>query len=78
MTTLPEPDAVLPALPDRSQLLDIFLAGGKPRTLAACQADVEDFRCFLEASSVPVPTVGKAVEWLLTNWVAWQGRRMKS
>ena len=56
---------MLPALPDRSQLLDVFLAGRNPRTLAACQADLEDFRCFLEASSVPAPTVGKAVEWLL-------------
>ena len=71
MTTLPKPGAVLPALPDRNQLLDIFLAGRNPRTLAACQADLEDFRRFMEASSVPAPTVGKAVEWLLGDWVAW-------
>ena len=67
MTTLPQPGAVLPVLPNRSQLVDIFLAGHNPRTLAAYQADLEDFRRFLEASSVPAPTVGKAVEWLLDD-----------
>jgi integrase/recombinase XerC len=56
---------VLPTLPDRSQLLDVFLAGRNPRTLAACQADLEDFRRFIEANSVYAPTIGKAVEWLL-------------
>ena len=65
MTTLPKPGAVLPALPDRTRLLDIFLAGRSPRTLAACQADLEDFRRFMEARSVYAPTAGKAVEWLL-------------
>jgi integrase/recombinase XerC len=67
VTTLPKPGAVPPALPDRSQLLDILLAGRKPRTLAVCQADLEDFRRFIETRSVPAPTVGKAVEWLLGN-----------
>jgi integrase/recombinase XerC len=67
VTTLPQPGAVLPALPDRTRLLDVFLAGHNPRTLAAYQADLEDFRRFLEASSVPAPTVGKAVEWLLDD-----------
>ena len=65
MTTLPKPGAVLPALPDRTRLLDVFLAKRNPRTLAACQADLEDFRRFIEANSVYAPTIGKAVEWLL-------------
>jgi integrase/recombinase XerC len=67
VTTLSKPGAVLPALSDRTRLLDIFLAGRKPRTLAACQADLEDFRRFIEASSVYAPTVGKVVEWLLRD-----------
>jgi hypothetical protein len=53
VTTLPKPGAVLPAVLDRSQLLDIFLAKRNPRTLAACQADLEDFRCFIEARPRP-------------------------
>jgi integrase/recombinase XerC len=65
VTTLPKPGAVLPALPDRTRLLDVFLAKRNPRTLAACQADLEDFRRFIEANSVYAPTIGKAVEWLL-------------
>src|SRR4051794_32693255 len=63
VTTLPEPSAVLPALPDRGRLLDIFLAKRNPRTPAACKADLEDFRRFIGGSSVYAPTVGKAVEW---------------
>ena len=54
---------MLPALPDRTRLLDIFLAGRSPRTLAAYQD--EDFRRFMETHSVYAPTAGKAVEWLL-------------
>src|SRR3954447_9794082 len=65
MTTLPRPGSVPPALPDRTRLLDVFLAGRKPKTLAACQADLEDFRRFIEANSVSTPTIGKAVEELL-------------
>jgi integrase/recombinase XerC len=65
MTTLPKPGAVPPALPDRGQLLDIFLAARNPRTRATDQADLEDFRRFIETQSVHAPTVGKAVEWLL-------------
>jgi hypothetical protein len=44
VTTFPKPGAVLSAPPTPSQLLDIFLAGRKPKTLATCQADLEDFR----------------------------------
>jgi site-specific recombinase XerD len=65
MTTLPRPGAVPPALSDRTRLLDVFLAGRKPKTLAACQADLEDFRRFIETRSIHVPTVGKVVEWFL-------------
>jgi hypothetical protein len=56
---------MLPALSNCSQLVEIFLARRNPRTLAAYQADLEDFRRFVEASSVHAPTAGKAVEWLL-------------
>src|SRR4051812_41892255 len=56
---------MLPAPPAPRQLLDLFLAGRKPKTLAACQADLEDFRRFMETRSVSAPTAGKAVEWLL-------------
>jgi integrase/recombinase XerC len=65
VTTLPKPGAVLPAPPVPSQLLDLFLAGRNPRTLAAYQADLEDFRRFMETHSVSATTAGKAVEWLL-------------
>jgi integrase/recombinase XerC len=58
---------VPPALADRTRLLDIFLAGCKPKTLTAYQADFEDFRRFMEARSVYAPTASKAVEWLLGN-----------
>jgi integrase/recombinase XerC len=36
-----------------------------PRTLAAYQADLEDFRRFIDDRFIRAPTVGKAVEWLL-------------
>ena len=49
--TLPGPGAMQPALSDYTRLLDIFLAGRNPRTLAACQADLEDFRRFMETRS---------------------------
>ena len=41
---------MLPALSDYTRLLDTFLAGRNPRTLAAYQADLEDYRRFMEAS----------------------------
>ena len=37
-----------PALSDYTRLLDTFLAGRNPRTLAAYQADLEDYRRFME------------------------------
>jgi site-specific recombinase XerD len=58
-----------PALSDYTRLLDTFLAGRNPRTLAAYQADLEDYRRFMEAimEAIPwdVPTAGDAVRWLL-------------
>jgi integrase/recombinase XerC len=68
VTTFSQSGAVLSAPPTPSQLLDIFLAGRKPKTLATCQADLGDFRRFMETHSVSVATVGKAVEALLGDW----------
>src|SRR4051794_13853117 len=63
------PGAMLPALSDYTRLLDTFLAGRSPRTLAAYQADLEDYRRFMEAimEAIPwdVPTAGDAVRLLL-------------
>src|SRR5215213_2316114 len=59
---------MLPALSDCTRLLDTFFAGRNPRTLAAYQADLEDYRRFLETWSVyspTPPTVGEAVKGLL-------------
>src|SRR4051794_12252872 len=59
---------MLPALSDYTRLLDTFLAGRNPRTLAAYQTDLEDFRRFLETWSVyspSTPTVDEAVKGLL-------------
>jgi integrase/recombinase XerC len=56
---------MLPAFSDCTRLLEAFLAGRNPRTLAAYQADLEDFRRFMEAPSVSPPTVAMAVAWLL-------------
>jgi hypothetical protein len=50
---------------DCTRLLDTFLAGRNPRTLAAYQADLEDFRRFIETRAISPPTVGEAVQWLL-------------
>src|SRR5215213_4466764 len=61
---------MLPALSDCTRLLDTFFAGRNPRTLAAYQADLEDYRRFLETWSVyspTPPTVGEAVKGLLEN-----------
>ena len=65
MTTFSQSGAVPPPLSDRTRLLDIFLAGRKPKTLAIYQVDLEDFRRFMETRSVSAPTAGKAVEALL-------------
>src|SRR3954465_13259750 len=65
MTTFSQSGPASPVPPDPSQLVDIFLAGRNPKTLAAYQADLEDFRHFMETRSVSAPTVGKAVEALL-------------
>ena len=54
-----------PALSDYTRLLDTFLAGRNPRTLAAYQADLEDYRRSMETRSGSPPTVAKAVDWLL-------------
>jgi integrase/recombinase XerC len=56
---------MLTALSDCTPLLDTFLAGRNPRTLAAYQADLKDFRRFLETRSIRAPTVAEAVRWLL-------------
>jgi integrase/recombinase XerC len=58
--TLPEPGAALPTPPDCTRLLDIFLARRSPRTLAAYQADLEDFRGYMR-----VATVVRAIERLI-------------
>ena len=56
---------MLPALSDYTRLLDTFLAGRNPRTLAAYQADLEDYRRFMDARSGSPLTAGDAVRWLL-------------
>src|SRR3954453_4238246 len=59
---------MLPALSDFPRPLDPVPAGRNPRTLAAYQADLEDFRRFLETWSVyspSPPTAGEAVKGLL-------------
>src|SRR3954463_8201766 len=65
--TLPGPGAMLLALSDCTRLIDTFLAGRNPRTLAAYQADLEDFRRFMEASSFHAQTIGRAVEQLIAD-----------
>ena len=44
-----------PTLSDYTRLLDTFLAGRNPRTLAAYQADLEDFRRYMEHALTPRP-----------------------
>src|SRR5689334_20976337 len=63
--TLLEPRAMLPALSDCTRLLDTFLAGRNPRTLAAYQADLKDFHRFMQTRALSPPTVAEAVAWLL-------------
>src|ERR1044071_7159377 len=62
-----QPDALstfarLLDLPDCIRLVDAFLAGRSPRTLAAYRADLEDFRCYTGAS-----TAAYAAKSLLDN-----------
>ena len=64
---LPGPGAMLPALSDYTRLLDTFLAGRSPRTLAACRADLVDYRRFMGASISADP-----LRWLLG--IRWPGR----
>ena len=63
--TQPDPLSILAWLPDLSdctRLVDAFLAGRRPTTLAACRADLEDFRCYTGTS-----TVAYAAKWLLDS-----------
>ena len=62
-----QPAAVRPSLAECTQLVDAFLAGRNPRTLAAYQADLEDFRRFMEASPFRAATVVRAVEQLFSD-----------
>jgi integrase/recombinase XerC len=71
-TTSPyQPDALRPSVAECTQLVDAFLAGRNPRTLAAYQADLEDFRRFMEASPFRAATVGRAVEQLIAEEHGW-------
>ena len=58
---------MLPALSDYTRLLDTFLAGRNPRTLAAYQADLEDFRRFVATLSGSPPTLAAAMKQKATN-----------
>src|SRR3954469_25192564 len=60
--TLPEPGAASPVPPDHTRLLDTFLARRSPRTLAAYQADFEDFRAYMR-----VATIANAAERLIID-----------
>jgi len=63
--TQPDPFSILAWLPDLSdctRLVDAFLAGRRPTTLAAYRADLEDFRCYTGTS-----TAADAARWLLDN-----------
>ena len=73
---LPGPGTMQPALSDYTRLLDTFLAGRSPRTLAACQADLEDYRPLWTLRSVPAPTAGDAVR-LLLGGPEWLGERVR-
>jgi hypothetical protein len=48
--------AWLSDLPDCIRLVDAFLAGHSPRTLAAYRADLEDFRCYTGTATTTGPT----------------------
>ena len=63
--TQPDPLSILAWLPDLSdctRLVDAFLAGRRPTTLAAYRADLEAFRCYTGTS-----TVAYAAKWLLDS-----------
>jgi hypothetical protein len=60
--TLAEPVAVLPSVPVCLRLVNLFLAGRSPRTLAAYQADLEDFRRYTRT-----PTLANTAHWLLED-----------
>src|SRR3954471_10937640 len=59
---LAEPIAKPPSVPECMRLVNLFLAGRNPRTLAAYQADLEDFRRYMRA-----PTLANAAHWLLED-----------
>jgi integrase/recombinase XerC len=58
--SFPFPSAVPPSLPECIRLVNVFLAGRNPRTLAAYQADLEDFRRYTRTA-----TLANAARWLL-------------
>jgi integrase/recombinase XerC len=57
-----EPAAGPPSVPECYRLVSLFLDGRKPKTLAAYQADLEDFRRYRCA-----PTLTNAAHWLLDS-----------
>jgi integrase/recombinase XerC len=57
-----KPVAVPPSLPECIRLVNLFLAGRNPRTLAAYQADLEDFRRYTRTA-----TLANAAQWLLED-----------
>jgi integrase/recombinase XerC len=54
------PVAEPPSVPECYRLVNLFLNARNPRTRAAYQADLEDFRCYMHA-----PTPANAAHWLL-------------
>jgi integrase/recombinase XerC len=60
--TLRQALAKPPSVPECMRLVNLFLAGRNPRTLAAYQADLEDFRRYRRA-----PTLANAAHWLLED-----------
>ena len=57
---LPGSDAMQPALSDYTRLQGTFLAGRNPRTLAAYQADLEDFHRFMKTRAI---TLQPSLRW---------------
>ena len=58
--TKTEPVAVPPSVPECYRLVNLFLDAPNPRTRAAYQTDLEDFRRYMHA-----PTLTNAAHWLL-------------
>src|SRR5689334_16248091 len=56
------PLAVPPSVPECYRLVNLFFDGRNPKTLAAYQADLEDFRRYMHA-----PTLTNAAHWLLED-----------